>query len=176
MKGPPPKFFRKRSVSGVSNLVSSVIVAAIALTMSFAIMGVAIGWGLSTMQSARTSTGAGIAWQKSIVFIEHVYVQGGQTTVYLFNPGKVALRIYDITIANVGQTSNPTNGLLQLSGTADPNQLAPAEFGWLTVSVPGGLTNNLVVKVYAAATTVYDPKNLGWNLEHGVVYEYPTST
>lgn len=176
MTGPPPKFFSKRPVSAISNLVSSVIVAALALTMSFAIMGVALGWGLSTMQSARTSTGAGIAWQKSIVFIEHVYIQGGQATVYLYNPGKVGVRIFDITITNVGQTSNPMNGLLELSGTADPKQLAPGEFGWISVSIPGGLTNNLVVKVYAVATTVYDPFNLGWNLEHGVVYEYSAST
>lgn len=161
----------KRKI-GVSPVVSNVILASTTLLIGFIIMGATINWTLTTSMEYGVATEKAVASQKSNLIIEHVQIINNKAYIYLYNIGRIPLRIVCVNIYKLGESAAPKKYELK-TFTDGKTLLDINEFKCLIEDIdPSLIGNSLIIKVYAIAYTIFDPNNPEKNIEWGVIVDY----
>jgi hypothetical protein len=157
---------------GISPIVSTIILVSITLLIGFIIMGFTMGWSLNSSREYGLEINKAIAQQKSNLLIEHVQIINNNVYIYLYNIGKIPLRVVSVNIFKLGETEPSPK--YELKTFIDGSTLLDiSEFKILVTSIdPSLIGNSLVIKVYAIASTIFDPFNPGKNIEWGVIVDY----
>lgn len=134
-------------------------------------IGSTMNWTLTTSMEYGVATEKAIASQKSNLIIEHVQIIDNKTYIYLYNIGKISLRVVGVSIFKLGESKAPNYELKTF--TDGKTLLDTNEFKCLIEEIDPSLVGNiLIIKVYALAFTIFDPNNPGKNIEWGIVVDY----
>jgi|GEM_PF-4259962 len=163
---------RNRSKIGTSPVVSNVILASTTLLIGFIMIGSTMNWSLTTSMEYGVATEKAIASQKSNLIIEHVQIIDNKAYIYLYNIGRIPLRIVCINIYKLGEA--PPSPKYELKTFTDGKTLLDInDFKCLIENIdPSLLGKSLVIRVYAIAFTIFDPYNPAKNIEWGIKIDY----
>ncbi|MEM1575551.1 MAG: hypothetical protein QXF09_01940 [Nitrososphaerota archaeon] len=163
---------KNKSRIGTSPVVSNVILASTTLLIGFIMIGSTMNWSVTTSMEYKIATEKAIASQKSNMIIEHVQIINNKAYIYLYNIGKIPLRIVCVNIYKLGEAPPPPNYELK-TFTDGKTLLDINEFKCLIEDIDSSLIgNSLVIRVYAIALTLFDPNNPGKNIEWGIKIDY----
>ncbi len=158
--------------TGISPVVGNVILASTTLLIGFIMMGATMNWTLTTSMEYGVATEKAVASQKSNLIIEHVQIINNKTYIYLYNIGRIPLRVVCVSIYKLGESATPKKYELK-TFTDGKTLLDINEFKCLIEDIdPSLIGNSLIIKVYAIAYTIFDPSNPEKNIEWGVVVDY----
>jgi hypothetical protein len=163
---------KNRSKIGTSAVVSNVILASTTLLIGFIMIGSTMNWSLTTSMEYGVATEKAIASQKSNLIIEHVQIIDNKAYIYLYNIGKIPLRIVCVNIYKLGEAPSSPNYELK-TFTDGKTLLDINDFKCLIENIDSSLVgSSLVIRVYAIAFTIFDPYNPSKNIEWGIKIDY----
>jgi hypothetical protein len=163
---------KNRSKIGTSAVVSNVILASTTLLIGFIMIGSTMNWSLTTSMEYGVATEKAIASQKSNLIIEHVQIIDNKAYIYLYNIGKIPLRIVCVNIYKFGEAPSSPNYELK-TFTDGKTLLDINDFKCLIENIDSSLVgSSLVIRVYAIAFTIFDPYNPSKNIEWGIKIDY----
>ena len=151
----------KKMLTGIGNVLTTIILTAAVLVIAALIWGLTISWAKLSSEKYNEQVKAEIYRLESFFIIEYIYARNDQIHIYLYNPGKIDLIIHSIVFNGESQT------------VPDFPELRVMESKWINITSYGGnLSGEVKVDIYAMPKPLFNPNDPDENFQWSIVASY----